>query len=330
MQSATGSMSTLTLLLGTRGSLLAKQQSQMIANELESLYPGLRVEMQIIGTTGDRVVDTPLHDIGGKGLFTRELELALLDGSIDFAVHSLKDVPVTMPLVNTTDLMIAAIPRRLDPRDLLVSSLASRLDDLPPGSVVGTGSLRRRCQVLRIRPDLDVQAVRGNVDTRLRQLKRGKFDAIVLAEAGVRRCGLYDPSIMTPIDTNEILPAAGQGALALQCLRNRYDARQLLESLNDRQTVICVNAERAVIYALNGDCRSPIAVLAEPNGASLTLRALVGHCNGKTVITAETKAPLEDASEAADRVAVELLRRGAGRLLADAASEVGDSLVEVG
>jgi hydroxymethylbilane synthase len=319
---------TLTLRLGTRGSLLARMQSQMIATQLESFHPGLKVELQIIGTTGDRVTNKPLHDIGGKGLFTRELELALLDGSIDFAVHSLKDVPVTMPLVDTTDLVIAAFPKRADPRDLLVSAKASRLADLPQGAIVGTGSLRRRCQILHRRPDLNVQPVRGNVDTRLRHLKAGEFDAIILAEAGVRRCGLYDAAIMHPIAPDEMLPAAGQGALALQCSRDSLETRQLLERMNDAKTAACVNAERAIIWALNGDCHSPIAAFAQIEGGELILRAAVGHRDGKKILFARASVDFQNPSAAVERITLDLLHRGAARLLASATADT--SPLEVG
>jgi hydroxymethylbilane synthase len=261
-------------------------------------------------------------------LFTKELELALLAGSIDFAVHSLKDVPVTMPLVDTTNLVIAAVPERADPRDVLVSSLASTVDDLPARGLVGTGSLRRRCQILNRRPDLEVQVVRGNVDTRLKLIQQGRFDAIILAGAGVRRSGLYDSAIMSPIGTDIILPAAGQGALALQCRRSDSATRQILEKMNDQLTAICVDAERSVIAGLNGDCRSPIAVLAEVSGANFFLRALVGDCNGKSVVSAATTVPVEHASIAANTVVAELSRRGAGKLLARAPS--AGSIVEVG
>jgi hydroxymethylbilane synthase len=317
------------LRLGTRGSMLARMQSQMIADDLQALHPGLRVELKIIGTTGDRIDNKPLHDIGGKGLFTRELELALLEGSIDFAVHSLKDVPVTMPLVDTAELIIAATPLRADPRDLLVSAKAARLGDLPSGAIVGTGSLRRRCQILHRRPDLNVQSVRGNVDTRLRHLKSGKFDAVILAEAGVRRCGLYDASLMHPIDVDEMLPAAGQGALALQCTRASLQTRELLAGLNDLKTSICVNAERAVIWALNGDCHSPIAAFAQIVNDVLTLRAAVGQRDGKSVLSARATAPPEHSSAAVDRLTADLLHRGAAELLASAASDAANSAVEV-
>jgi hydroxymethylbilane synthase len=199
------------LRLGTRGSLLARTQSMMVADLLERANPGVRVEMRIIRTTGDVVVDRPLHDVGGKGLFTKELEQALLAGEIDFAVHSFKDVPVTMPLVDQSDLLVAAVPAREDPRDVLVSRAAKYIEDLPQGARVGTGSLRRRCQLIQLRPDLLVEPVRGNIDTRMRKMQEGQYDAVVLALAGVKRTELFDPEFMNPIAPEQMLPAAGQG-----------------------------------------------------------------------------------------------------------------------
>src|SRR5688500_3592950 len=204
-----------TLRLGTRGSLLARTQSMLVAHDLERAHPGLRVELRIFKTSGDRIADRPLHEFGGKGLFTKELEQALLAGEIDFAVHSFKDVPVTMPLVDTTDLAIAAVPERESPFDVLVSADARKVQELPQGARVGTGSRRRRCQLLAARPDLAVEAVRGNIDTRLRKWREGQFRAIVLAAAGLRRARLFDESAMAILDDPAVmLPAPGQGALA--------------------------------------------------------------------------------------------------------------------
>jgi hydroxymethylbilane synthase len=273
-------------------------------------------------------VDKPLHAIGGKGLFTRELELALLDGSIDFAVHSLKDVPVTMPLVDQADLQLVAIPRRGDARDLLVSSKASSIDELPHGAVVGTGSLRRRCQLLHRRSDLQVFPLRGNVDTRLRHLASGKFDAVILAQAGVERSGLLDRSLMHPIPTEVMLPAAGQGALALQCSRRSLDTRQMLERLNDANTALCAKAERAIVWALNGDCHSPIAAFAQVIDGRLWLRAAVGHRDTNAMIGAEaTGSPLQFPA-VVEQVIAELRRLGAEAMLRAPVSESTTELVE--
>lgn len=268
----------ITLRLGTRGSLLARMQSQGIADLLMQTHSDIRIEMVLIKTTGDAVQNRPLYELGGKGLFTKELEIALLEKRIDFAVHSFKDVPVTMPLVDTSGLIIAAVPPREDVRDVLVG--AKRIEDLPKGARVGTSSLRRRCQVLDQRPDLDLQMIRGNIDTRFRKQQAGEFDAIILALAGLKRSGLYDESRMRPIQLEQMLPAAGQGALALQCRRDDSATRQLLASLNDPATAQCVEIEREVVRQLNGDCHSPIAGLAILEASKFHLRIAIGQREG--------------------------------------------------
>ena len=244
-----------TLRLGTRGSLLALAQSRQIAAALESLHPTLRIETTIIKTTGDTILDRPLYEAGGKGLFVKELEQAILSNNVDFAVHSFKDVPVTMPLTEQSNLQIAATPRRLDPRDLLISPTAATLDDLRPGAIVATGSLRRRCQLLAIRPDLKIVSMRGNIDTRLKKLRAGECDALILAMAGIQRADLFEPW-MHAIPPEQILPAPGQGVLALQCRRNDPATTDLLRSLDDPPTHRCVSAEREIVEILRGDCHS--------------------------------------------------------------------------
>ena len=265
-----------TLRIGARGSLLSRMQSQLVADLLERRNPGLRVELVIVRTTGDKVADRPLADLGGKGLFTRELELALISGEIDAAIHSLKDVPVTQPLVDPSNLVIAAVPPREDPRDVLVSTRARTLAELPPGACVATGSPRRRAQILAARPDVTVEGIRGNIDTRLRKAWDEEWDGIVLAMAGLRRAGLFDHLTMSPLTTDEMLPAAGQGALALQCRRDNHAVLSLLQSANDPAAEECVSLERALVSALQGDCHSPIAAYATLQGSAITLRAAVG------------------------------------------------------
>ena len=292
-----------TLRLGTRGSLLARAQSQQIADELIRVHPGLRVELVLVNTTGDRITDKPLHDIGGKGLFTKELEIALLNREIDFAVHSFKDVPVTMPLVEeaTTELVIAAVPKRVDPRDVMVmrDPNVARLIDR---ARVGSSSLRRRCQILDAAPGVRVEPLRGNIDTRLKKVRAGEFDVIVLAMAGLLRTGLFDQTYMKPLPFESMLPAAGQGALALQCRRDDQDTNSILGKLNDPITAQCVATERAVVQALNGDCHSPIAALAtmhhDKSGSGLfTLRAAVGQPGGEPpVLRAEVSVKQADYS----------------------------------
>jgi hydroxymethylbilane synthase len=255
-------------------------QSQWVADALEKAHPNLKVELILIKTTGDRITDRPLHEAGGKGLFTKELEQALLAGEVDLAVHSYKDVPVTMPLVEQANLIIAAVPPREDPRDVLISPTAKTIAQLPQNAKVGTGSLRRRCQLLAARPDLTIELIRGNIDTRLRKLHEGQYDAILLAYAGLRRSALFDGTDMTALEPEEILPAAGQGALALQCRRDDAATRQLLAPLHSPNDALCVELERAVVQALEGDCHSPIATLATLTDNQLILRAAIGKHGG--------------------------------------------------
>jgi hydroxymethylbilane synthase len=222
----------------------------------------------------------PLHELGGKGLFVKELEQALLEGNVDLAVHSFKDLPVTQPLVDQSNLLIAEVPGRSDPRDVLISMRAKRIDQLPSGATVATGSLRRRCQLLARRPDLKIAPIRGNIDTRIGALRAGKFDATILAMAGIERAGLMDASIMYPVDSGEILCAAGQGALALQCRRDDAETLRIVRPLDELAARRCVEAERAVVAALRGDCHSPIAALATIENQKLHLRANVGGRDG--------------------------------------------------
>jgi hydroxymethylbilane synthase len=320
-------MPTPTLRLGARGSLLSRMQSQWVADALEKAHAGLKVELILIKTTGDRITDRPLHDAGGKGLFTKEIEQALLANEVDLAVHSYKDVPVTMPLVDQSALVIAAVPPREDPRDALAVRVGAdaevalpcgeRLNDaLPQGARVGTGSLRRRAQLLALRPDLAVLPIRGNVDTRLRKLREGEYDAVVLALAGLRRSALFDSAFMTPIEAADMLPAAGQGALALQCRREDAATRALVAALHSPQDAACVDLERAVVRALDGNCHSPIAALATVSGERLTLRTAVGARDGAPpVVRADHSGGLQDAAEILRQVVDSLRAQGAERAL---------------
>lgn len=304
------------LRLGTRGSLLARAQSGMVAGWLEEKHPGLTVETVLFRTSGDQIADRPLHEIGGKGLFTKELEQALLAGSIDFAVHSFKDVPVTMPLVDPTDLIVAAVPEREDPRDVLVSRDGLQFAELPKAARVGTGSLRRRAQLLALRPDLNVESIRGNIDTRLRKCFSGEYDVAVLAMAGVKRAGLFDSKTMTPIQPAELLPAPGQGALALQCRQDDAATIEILSSVSDLATTACVSAERELVRLLEGDCHSPIAAFCERYEHGLLLRAAVGARNGNPpLITASKQIPSFDALLLAQTVFSNLDAQNVRRLL---------------
>src|SRR5688572_21243750 len=283
-----------TLRLGTRGSLLAKTQSQLVASELEKRHKGLVVELIILKTSGDSIQDKPLYEFGGKGLFTKELEQALQRGEIDVAVHSFKDVPVTQPLVAIDDLVIAAVPEREDPRDVFCSMMTKQIADLPREAKVGTSSLRRKCQLLDVRPDLKIEVLRGNIDTRLRKLRDGAFDAIILAAAGLRRTGLFNEAEMTMLDPERMLPAPGQGALAVQCRRNDERTRELLAVLDHRDTERAVTAERVIVQTLGGDCHSPIGALGEIDGDDLKIRVAVGSRGGvPPIIRAAAECPCE-------------------------------------
>ncbi len=310
--------STNTLRLGTRGSMLARMQSQIIADALEKHHPGLKVELIICKTTGDRIQDQPLHAAGGKGLFTKELEEALLAETIDVAVHSFKDVPVTMPLVDQAGLVIAAVPAREDVCDVLISQKAQSIAELPRGATVGTGSLRRRCQLLALRSDLQVEMIRGNIDTRVRKLREGQFDGVVLALAGMKRSGMFDSTDMFPIPLEQMLPAAAQGALAIQCRKDDEKTRDWLRVLNDPIAHMCVSLERRIVQALNGDCHSPIAVLATLESKHVHLRAAVGARGGELpVILADAAAELATSESAVQAVLTSLETQGARRLLGE-------------
>lgn len=298
---------------------MAKTQSQMIASELEKQHKGLVVELVIIKTTADGIQDKPLHEFGGKGLFTKELEQALLANEVDMAVHSFKDVPVTQPLVDQDDLIIAAVPVREDPRDALASLKAKSIDELPEGAKVGTGSQRRRCQLLARRPDLKVENLRGNIDTRLRKLREGQYDAIVLAAAGLRRTAMFDEAEMTMLDPEAMLPAPGQGSLALQCRRSDARTRELLAKLDDAETEKCVTAERVIVAALNGDCHSPIASLGRFEDGKFILRTAIGARGGELpVLKATSTCKASEIDRAVEEVLKSLNAQGVKKLLSPA------------
>jgi hydroxymethylbilane synthase len=299
--------------------MLARMQSQMVADQLEKLHSDLSVQLVIVSTTGDRIQNKPLADAGGKGLFTKELEQALLRNEVDFAVHSFKDVPVTMPLVDTSDLVLAAVPEREDPRDVLISLKATRIIDLPTGATVGTSSFRRRAQVLAARPDLQMEDFRGNIDTRIRKLVEGQVDATVLAMAGLKRSGLFDQTKMRSIEINQMIPASAQGALAIQCRRDDKSTLARLEMLNDSDTARCVSLERGLVMKLNGDCHSPIGALAEIENGRVRLKAMVAARDGfPPVVRAEEIASIDECSELVEKVYQTLVKGGALRLLKSA------------
>jgi hydroxymethylbilane synthase len=304
------------LRLGARGSMLSRVQSQSVADELEKLHEGLKIELVVVKTSGDQIADRPLHEYGGKGLFTREIEMALLENRVDVAVHSFKDVPVTMPLVAQEGLTVAAVPKRANVRDVLISKAAGKIEDLPKGARVGTGSLRRQAQLLAMRPDLRVEMIRGNIDTRLKKLREGEFDAIVLAMAGLTRSGLYDSGEMTAIEPEVILPAAGQGALCIQCRLDDQATRGLLAKMNDPATELCVKLEREVVRRLAGDCHSPIGAYAVKKAGQITLTTAVAAREGRPpVIRASAQGSAAEAESVVDTVMTQLLEQGAAELL---------------
>ncbi len=272
------------LRLGTRGSLLARMQAMLVQRLINIRHPYLEFESVIIKTTGDQIIDRPLYEEGGKGLFIKELELALLEDRIDFAVHSCKDMPVTMPLVDESELVIAAITMREEARDALICEKAATIDELPPRATVAVGSLRRKCQLLARRSDLRFAPLRGNIDTRIKKLRAGEFDATILALAGLRRAGLFDPGIMFSIPPEVMLPAPGQGGLALQCRKNDTKTRRILEDCDEPRERAAVEAERAIVAAMRCDCHSPIGVYASVLDNQIEIRAILGGPDGQLPI----------------------------------------------
>jgi hydroxymethylbilane synthase len=301
------------LTIATRESALALWQAEHIRVLLTALYPSSDVRLLGMTTEGDRVLDQPLADIGGKGLFIKELEVAMADGRADLAVHSLKDVPMDM----LDGFALAAVTAREDPRDAFVSNHYLDLAGLPGGARVGTSSLRREAQLRERDPLLSILPLRGNVNTRLRKLDEGQYDAIILAAAGLRRLG-FAGRIASYLDPDESLPAVGQGALALECRADRADVIQALAPLADRDTTLATNAERAFSRALSGSCHTPLAAHAVFAHGELWLRGLLASRDGAQVLRGDRRAPCDDA-QAADALgralAAEFLARGAARLV---------------
>lgn len=294
------------LVLATRGSRLALTQSEWVRDELCRLNPGLQVELLLVKTTGDKVQDVPLQDVGGKGLFTKEIEEALLDGRAQLAVHSLKDLPTDLP----EELGLAALTERADPRDVLVCRQAAGLDELPQGSLVGTSSLRRSAQLAHCRPDLRFEPIRGNVETRLAKLMRGEFDAIVLAGAGLLRLGLAD-RITQWLPTTMSLPAAGQGIIGIETRLDDAATIALLQSINSADSQTCALAERAALAHLGGGCQTPIGLLAQVEGETCTVAGVLAHPSGNPCYRATAHGSTTEAEAVGRRVAEELLAQGA-------------------
>ncbi|MGA8943163.1 MAG: hydroxymethylbilane synthase [Thermoactinomyces sp.] len=297
-----------TLVVGTRQSQLALTQTDWVINRLQELEPGLEIRRKKIVTKGDRILDVTLSKVGGKGLFVKEIEQAMLDGEIDFAVHSMKDMPSELP----PGLVIGAVPVRETPTDALLSRDGKTLDELPGGSVVGTSSLRRQAQILAYRPDLKVEPVRGNLDTRIRKMKEGQFDAILLATSGLKRMG-WQEKVSQELPLDVMLPAVGQGALAIQCREDDEELLAILSRLNHEDTARTVRAERAFLNAFQGGCHLPLAAYAEINGDEVHLTGLVAHPDGTDVIKQAFIG--KDAQKSGETLAKLLKEEGAGDLL---------------
>lgn len=300
------------LRIATRQSPLALWQAQYVKQRLEACHPGLTVELVPMVTRGDVILDTPLAKVGGKGLFVKELELAMLDGRADIAVHSMKDVPVEFP----EGLGLVTICEREDPRDAFVSNRYKSLDEMPAGSIVGTSSLRRQCQIAARRPDLIIRSLRGNVGTRLSKLDNGDYDAIILAVAGLKRLQL-DARITSALAPEISLPAVGQGAVGIECRLDDTRTRELLAPLNHEETAVRVRAERAMNTRLEGGCQVPIGSYAELKDGELWLRALVGAPDGSRIVRGERRGAPQDANQLGVSLAEELLNHGAREILAD-------------
>lgn len=299
------------LVIATRASRLALWQAEHVRGRLQALYPGCAVELLVLSTRGDQILDRTLSKVGGKGLFVKELENALLDGRADLAVHSLKDVPVDLH----ESFSLCAVLERADPRDAFVSPGYASLAELPPGAVVGTSSLRRESQIRARYPHLLVQPLRGNLDTRLGKLDRGDYAAVILAAAGLQRLGLGE-RIRALLDPDDSLPAAGQGALGIEILAGREDLRAWLAPLTHADTAACTAAERSVSRALGGSCQVPLAAYARIEHGELSLRALVASPDGLRVARAEQRGPVSLAEVIGEAAARQLLD-GGGRAILD-------------
>lgn len=299
-----------TLTIASRESALALWQSEHIKARLEELYPDLTVSINGIKTKGDKILDVPLAKIGGKGLFVKELETAMLEGKADIAVHSMKDVPMEFP----EGLELAIICERENPFDAFVSNHVTSIDQLPEGAIVGTSSLRRHSQLVSHRPDLVIKSLRGNVNTRLAKLDAGEFDAIILAASGLMRLGFHD-RIKSVLTAEQSLPAVGQGALGIECRSSDNEIKELLKPLSHQDSEFCVRAERAMNHYLHGGCQVPIAGYATLNNNTLSLSGLVASLDGKTVIKSNKQDSFENAEALGVAVAKELLEKGAGPLL---------------
>ena len=299
-----------TVRIATRKSALALWQAEYVKAQLEHFHPGITVELVPMTTKGDIILDTPLAKVGGKGLFVKELEVAMLENRADIAVHSMKDVPVEFP----EGLGLEIICPREDPRDAFVSNTINSFADLPQGAIVGTSSLRRQCQIKALRPDLDIRDLRGNVNTRLKKLDNGEYDAIILASAGLIRLEMPE-RIHEFIEPEVMLPANGQGAVGIECRTDDETIKALLAPLGCEETRIRVVAERAMNRALEGGCQVPIGSYAVLENDEIYLRGLVGAIDGSEILTSEVRGKHADAQALGDNLAQQLLNDGADKIL---------------
>ena len=295
--------------IGTRTSTLALWQANWVKNQLEELWQGLEVELVPVKTSGDKIQDISLSRIGGKGLFVKEIEEALVVGRVDLAVHSVKDLPADLP----EGLMLSAVPAREDPRDVLVSLHAATINTLPPGARVGTSSLRRQALLLHLRPDVRVELLRGNVDTRLKKLEAGVVDATILAAAGLKRLGLMSEQGHV-LDETLFLPAIGQGALGIETRRGD-ETRELVMPLHDQRTGWAIEAERVFLKAVGGSCKTPLAGRAKVSASGLELSALIATPDGKTVLRGTETGRVEETVQVGNTLADRLLSRGGREIL---------------
>ncbi|WP_366921950.1 hydroxymethylbilane synthase [Metallumcola ferriviriculae] len=298
------------IIIGTRDSALALWQTNWVKDKLQRLYPDYKISVKSVKTQGDKILDVALAKIGDKGLFTKELEVAMLAGEIDMAVHSMKDLPTALP----EGLAIGAICERFDPRDVVVSHKGYQLADLPEGARVATSSLRRRAQLLKYRPDLTIEDVRGNLNTRMRKLEEQDFDALILAAAGVERMG-WAERIEEKIAYDIILPAVGQGSIGIELRRNDVELKQIVVAINHRQSQLAILAERAMLRKLEGGCQIPIGALALVEGDTVTLEGLVASLDGTELLRDQVAGDADQAEQLGIQLADKLLARGAKKIL---------------
>ena len=297
-------------IIGSRGSELALWQSNWAKSELEKIYPGIYVEVKIIKTTGDKILDVPLSNIGDKGLFTKEIENALINKEIDIAVHSLKDLPTALP----EGLTIGAVSERIEQRDVLISKICSRIDDLPIESKVATGSLRRKSQLLNFRPDLNIVDLRGNVTTRIKKFEESDWAAIILAFAGVKRLGL-DKYIKEIIPVEVILPAVSQGVMALEIRDGDKEVFEIVRAINNNRSELEIRAERSFLKTLQGGCQVPIGVYSRIEDGTFTLEGMVGSVDGKVVIRDKITGSTVNSEKLGEELAGALIQQGAAKIL---------------